>query len=138
MSLAIIHLYGNLGRDAELRYAQAGNAVLRFTMACSSTQGTGEQRQEHTDWFNVTVFGKRGEALAPYLLKGTRVAVVGRFQHRTYTRQDGSPGCSLDVIATEIDFAGGTRSEGTLSAQASRTGAPRPAADLPDADDVPF
>lgn len=32
MSLAIIHLYGNPGRDAELRYAQSGNLVLRFTV----------------------------------------------------------------------------------------------------------
>ena len=109
MTLAIIHLYGNLGRDAELRYAQSGTPVLHFTMACSSVQGTGEQRREHTDWFNVSLFGKRGEALAQYLLKGTRVAVVGRFQHRTFTRQDGTVGCALDVIASEIDLAGGGR-----------------------------
>src|SRR5690242_7663922 len=30
MTLAIIHLYGNLGRDAELRYTQSGNPVLHF------------------------------------------------------------------------------------------------------------
>jgi single-stranded DNA-binding protein len=41
MSLAIIPLHGNLGRDAELRYAASGNAVLRFTMACTSMQGSG-------------------------------------------------------------------------------------------------
>src|ERR687886_2381672 len=109
MSLAIIHLYGNLGRDAELRYATSGMPILRFTVACSSIQGSGDSRQEHTDWYNVSLFGKRGEAIAQYLLKGTRVAVVGRFQHRSYTRQDGTPGCSLDVIASEIDFAGGRR-----------------------------
>ena len=138
MSLAIIHLYGNLGRDAELRYAQSGNPVLRFTVACSSTQGVGENRQEHTDWFNVTIFGRRAEALAQYLLKGTRVAVVGRFQCRTYTRQDGTPGYSLDVVASEIDFAGGTRPEGAPAAQGSRPGTSRPAdEDLPD-EDVPF
>jgi single-strand DNA-binding protein len=61
--------------------------------------------------YAVRLFGKRGEALAPYLLKGTRVAVVGRLQHRHYTRQDGSPGCSLDVLASEIDFSGGGRRE---------------------------
>jgi single-strand DNA-binding protein len=137
VSLAIIHLYGNLGRDAELRYAQSGNPVLRFTVACSSTQGTGEQRQEHTDWFNVTLFGKRGEALAQYLLKGTRVAVVGRFQHRLYTRQDGTAGCALDVLATEIDFAGGARPEGTPAAQATR-GPSRPVEEALADGDVPF
>src|SRR4051794_33292346 len=77
VSLAVVTLSGNLGGDAELRYAQSGNAVLRFTLACSSTQGAGEQRQEHTDWYAVSMFGKRGEAIAQYLLKGTRVVVVG-------------------------------------------------------------
>jgi len=111
VSLAIVHVYGNLGRDAELRYTQTGNPVLRFTVAASSVQGTGEGRQEHTDWYNVSLFGKRGETIAPYLTKGTRVAVVGRLQHRPYTRQDGTAGCALDVIASEIDCAGGGRRE---------------------------
>ena len=48
MSLAIINLYGNLGRDAELRYTPEGRAILAFSIACSSYQGSGEQRQEHT------------------------------------------------------------------------------------------
>jgi single-strand DNA-binding protein len=153
MTLAIIHLYGNLGRDAELRYTQSGNPVLHFTMACSSVQGTGEQRREHTDWFNVSLFGKRGEAIAQYLLKGTRVAVVGRFQHRTFTRQDGTVGCALDVIASEIDFAGGGRpvaEAGDLDettptparADEPTRSRPRPARPveevLADDDDVPF
>jgi single-strand DNA-binding protein len=152
MSLAIIHLYGNLGRDAELRYAQSGTPVLHFTMACSSVQGTGEQRREHTDWFNVSLFGRRGEAIAQYLLKGTRVAVVGRFQHRTFTRQDGTVGCALDVIASEIDFAGGGRPTAEAADEEDTTPAPpraeettrrrprhvRPVEDVLADEDVPF
>jgi single-strand DNA-binding protein len=107
MSLAVVHLYGNLGRDAELRYTPSGNPVLHFSVACSSVQGSGDSRQEHTDWYSVSLFGKRGEAIAQYLTKGSRVAVVGRLQHRSYTRQDGTVGCALDVTASEIDFAGG-------------------------------
>ena len=111
MSLAVVHLYGNLGRDAELRYTPSGNPVLHFSVACSVIQGTGEARQEHTDWYNVSLFGKRGEAIVQYLTKGSRVAVVGRLQHRSYTRQDGTVGCALDVTASEIDFAGGRPTE---------------------------
>ena len=139
MSLAIIHLYGNLGRDAELRYAQSGMPILRFTVACSSIQGTGDQRQEHTDWYNVSLFGKRGEAIAQYLLKGTRVAVVGRFQHRAYTRQDGTPGCSLDLIATEIDFMGSPRQGAEPEPTTSRRPVLlRPVDEIPADEDVPF
>jgi single-strand DNA-binding protein len=137
VSLAIVHVYGNLGRDAELRYTQSGNPVLRFTVAASSVQGTGEMRQEHTDWFNVSLFGKRGEAIAQYLLKGTRVAVVGRLQHRNYTRQDGTSGCSLDVIASEIDFAGGGRRDTENDAVLAHPAAVHAGENLAD-EDVPF
>jgi len=138
MSLAIINLYGNLGRDAELRFTAEGRAILAFSVASSSYQGSGEQRQEHTDWYAVRLFGKRGEALAPYLLKGTRVAVVGRLQHRHYARQDGTPGCSLDVIASELDFTGPRRETEDAAGAASAHPAAHNIASGMDDEDVPF
>ncbi len=138
MSLKIIHLHGNLGRDAELRYAPSGNPVLRFTMACTTMQGVGEHRQEHTDWFTVTMFGRRAEAIAQYLRKGTRVVVAGRFQHRTFARQDGSPGCVLEVLATDIDFASSGRPEGTPATRSLQGPGPRPSEDVLADEDVPF
>lgn len=138
MSLAVINLYGNLGHDAELRFTQQGRAMLSFSVASSTYQGSGEQRQEHTDWYAVRLFGPRGEVLAPYLLKGTRVAVVGRLQHRHYTRQDGTPGCSLDVIASEIDFSGGRRESDTDATAASTHPAAHNLASGMDDEDVPF
>jgi single-strand DNA-binding protein len=112
MSLAVITVSGHLGRDAELRFTAGGQPILSFSVAASHYQGTGEQRTEQTDWYAVALFGPRGEALQRYLLKGTRVTVVGRLSHRHYTRQDGTPGCSLDIVANEIDFST-PRSEAT-------------------------
>jgi single-strand DNA-binding protein len=89
-------------------------------------------------WYNVSLFGKRGEAIAQYLTKGSRVAVVGRLQHRGYTRQDGTMGCSLDVVASDIDFAGGAR---PASDQEPGQVVMHPAAqtaDLAEDEDVPF
>ena len=77
------------------------------------------------------------EVIAQYLLKGTRVAVVGRLQHRTYTRQDGTPGCSLDVIASEIDFAGGTRRDPESDTMPMHTAVLHPVESLAD-EEVPF
>ena len=105
MSLAVITVSGHLGRDADLRFTSGGQPILSFSVAASHYQGSGEQRTEHTDWYAVALFGPRGEALQRYLLKGTRVTVVGRLSHRHYTRQDGTPGCSLDIVANEIDFS---------------------------------
>jgi single-stranded DNA-binding protein len=86
----------------------------------------------------VTVFGRRGESIAQYLLKGTRVVVAGRFQHRHFTRQDGSPGCALEVIATDIDFASSTRPESTPAAGSSQPTGPRAIEEVLTDEDVPF
>jgi single-strand DNA-binding protein len=141
MSLAVITVSGHVGRDADLRFTSGGQPILSFSVAASHYQGSGEQRTEHTDWYAVSLFGPRGEALQRYLLKGTRVTVVGRLSHRHYTRQDGTPGCSLDIVANEIDFS-------TPRSEASDATAPSdrpPQASGPHAtvmddniDDVPF
>jgi len=128
VSLTIIHLNGNLGGDAELRYLASGTPMLSFRVACASYLGSGERRQEHVDWYRCVLFGQRGEALASSLTKGTRVNVVGRLTHRDYTRQDGTPGCSLEVTVMALDFSS--------LRQASSRGA---ASELVvDADEVPF
>jgi single-strand DNA-binding protein len=110
MALAIIHLNGNLGHDAERRYTAMGTPVLSFSVACSSYIGSGERRQEQVDWYRCALFGKRAEALASSLPKGTRVTIVGRLTHRQYTRPDGTPGCALDVTVLALDLSGPPRS----------------------------
>ena len=141
MSLAVITVSGHLGRDADRRFTSGGQPILSFSVAASHYQGSGEQRTEHTDWYAVALFGPRGEALQRYLLKGTRVTVVGRLSHRHYTRQDGTPGCSLDIVANEIDFST-PRSEATDDTTAPdrqpRGAGPQATAMDDNIDDVPF
>ena len=128
MSLTIIHLNGNLGADAELRHLASGLPMLSFRVACASYLGSGERRQEHVDWYRCVLFGPRGDDLARSLTKGTRVNVVGRLTHRTYTRQDGTPGCSLEVRVMALDFSS-LRQSSSMGAASEM---------MVDADEVPF
>ena len=59
MSLAVIHLNGNLGHNAELRSTTTGTPVLNFSVACSSYLGSGDKRHEHVDWYRCALFGQR-------------------------------------------------------------------------------
>ena len=68
-----ITIAGRVGRDAELRRTQGGDAVCSFTVAVDYRNG----REKATNWWRVSLWGKRGEALAPYLLKGVSVTVSG-------------------------------------------------------------
>ncbi len=70
---------GNIGKDAELRDA-GQSRVCSFSLA-SSEKVKGE---DVTTWVRCSMWGTRGEKLAPHLLKGTRVAVVGSLSTREH------------------------------------------------------
>lgn len=107
-----IMLVGNLGRDPEMRYTPAGQAVTNFSMATSEKwTGADGQLQERTIWWRVSVFGKMGEACNEYLKKGSKVLVEGRMNAdpktgnpRVFQRQDGSSGSLFEVTAQTVKF----------------------------------
>jgi single-strand DNA-binding protein len=102
-----ITISGRLGRDAELRTTQQGDSVCGFTVAVDVRQG----REKITNWWRVSIWGKRGEALNQYLVKGASVTVIGEFSLAEY---DGKP--QLNIRANEIALQGG-RSDGGQPAQ---------------------
>lgn len=126
---------GRLGRDAELRRTQGGEPVLNFSVAVDDRSG----KDKAAVWFDVSVWGKRAEGLAPHLTKGTAVAVsgdLGRREHegRTY----------LTVRANEVTLLGGGEKSGQSHDDRARTNSDRSsggakgrlAHDLDD--DIPF
>lgn len=105
-----ITIVGNLGRDAEFGATKGGTNVLRLNVAVSTRQKRGGEWGEVTDWFSVSVFGTRAEALNRLgLSKGTKVLVTGRVSARAYMGKDGEPKASLDVMADDLELLGGGR-----------------------------
>ena len=103
-----VTLIGNLGQDPELRHTQGGGAVLTLRIATTeSFSNRAGERQERTDWHTVKLWGKRAEALAQYLTKGTPVAVtLEDVAIQTFEKQDGSTASKLVGKITAIDLAG--------------------------------
>ena len=60
------------------------------------------------NWVDVTVFGKRAEALNRYLSKGTHVCVQGRLRQSKWEK-DGQKHSRLEVIADNVTFSGGAK-----------------------------
>lgn len=100
----VLNFTGGLGRDCETRFLANGDAVTSFGVALSSGYGD----KKITTWLNATIFGKRGEALAPYLKKGAQVAISGEFTARPYTTKEGAEKLSLDVRVNDLTLMGGT------------------------------
>lgn len=109
---------GNLGRDPELKYAQSGDAVCKFSVAVTERWTKGGERQEKTTWFSVSVWGNQAETAAQYLSKGSQVMVIGTVEARAYQGKDGNPAASLDMRARDVRFLSrretGGESEGPI------------------------
>lgn len=93
-----ITIAGRIGRDAEVRTTQGGDSVCGFTVAVDYRKG----RDKQTNWWRVSLWGKRGEALSQYLTKGSNVTVSGSFELGEY---DGKP--QLNINASEVALQGG-------------------------------
>jgi single-strand DNA-binding protein len=108
-----VMLLGNLGADPELRYTQSGQAVLNMRLATTESYlDRNKVRQERTDWHNVVLWGKRGEALAKFLTKGTTIFVEGGLRTSSYDDKEGNKRYKTEIHATNIILAGRGRGGG--------------------------
>src|SRR6478736_3909500 len=103
-----VMLLGNLGADPELRFTQGGQAVLNMRLATTESYLDRDKvRKERTDWHNVVVWGKRGEALAKILTKGSSVFIEGSLRTSSYDDREGNKRYKTEVIANNILLTGG-------------------------------
>lgn len=136
-----ITFVGTVGRDAEVKYLASGSAVLSVTVA--NSVGFGEKRK--TNWFRVTLFGKRAEGqLQNYLKKGQSVFVSGELSQNEYSAKDDTTKTSLEINANILDLVG-KKSDGGQQQEASqpqsnqRSSAPPVVDNFDDFDDsLPF
>lgn len=75
-----ITIAGTVGKDAEQRRTQSGDAVLGWSVAVDD--GYGEKKS--TIWFDCSLWGKRGDTLSQFIKKGTKVAVSGELGTRIH------------------------------------------------------
>src|SRR4029079_1405021 len=98
---------GNLGADPELRFTQGGQAVLNMRLATTESYLDKDKvRKERTDWHSVVVWGKRGEALAKILTKGSSVFIEGSLRTSSYDDKDGNKRYKTEINANNILITG--------------------------------
>lgn len=98
---------GNLAADPELRASGGGQSVLKLRLACSESYlDKSNTRQERTEFVSITIFGKRGEALAKILTKGDRIFVEGSLRTSSYEK-DGEKRYRTEIVASNVILGGG-------------------------------
>lgn len=152
-------LIGRLTRDSELKYTSGGMAVCKFAIAINKRRKQGEQWVDEVNFFDIVLFGRSGESLNQYLLKGKQVAIEGEL-HQNRWEQDGQPRSKVEINATNVQLLGGNPGSQTqgntnsgYNSQESSSAAPyqkrqnaasRPEPDMDDSippdfpDDIPF
>lgn len=101
----VVTIIGNLTKDPELR-SRDTMSICRFTVAVNDrkkNQQTGEW-EDNTSYIPVVVFGRQADNCDRFLSKGRKVAVNGRIQTGSYTKQDGTKVYTTDVIANNVEF----------------------------------
>ncbi|MEX3933328.1 single-stranded DNA-binding protein [Paraburkholderia phymatum] len=147
----MIQIFGlaRIGRDVEVRNTTGGDAVASVSLAFSYGR-KGDDGKKPVQWVDGALWGKRAEALAPYLTKGTLVTVALEDAHiETFQKDGGGEGVKLAARITAIDLAGGGQQQAPAqqqpqqqqrpaARQQQRQAAPAGGGFEDMADDVPF
>jgi single-strand DNA-binding protein len=127
-----------LGRDAESRYTSDGETVLNFSAAYDFGKKN-EDGKRSTQWVDFSMFGKRAEKLAEYLIKGKQVFVACSEVHvHTYTKRDGGTASILRARVDDLQLIGSKDdTQPRAAAVPAQPQQPSPGIEAMD-DDIPF
>ena len=110
-------LVGNLGRDPEIRFTQAGKKIANFSLATSESwrdRQSGERR-ERTEWHRIVVFSEGlADVVEKYVKKGSKLYIEGQLRTRKWQGQDGRDNYTTEIVLegfnsnlTMLDSRGG-------------------------------
>jgi single-strand DNA-binding protein len=125
-----ISIAGNIGKDALTRTTPTGDTVTSWTVAVEDRHG----KEKGTIWFDCSLWGKRGEALAQYLTKGGKVALSGELGKREHEGK-----AYLTIRVAEVSLMGGGQDREPRAETSRREPAGRKVDPLDDmSDEIPF
>ena len=78
--------FGHIGKDATTKYVESlKTTVTDFSIAENYKDRKGEN---HTQWYNVSIWDKRGKNMEQYLKSGRPLGITGRVKGKGYLTQD--------------------------------------------------
>lgn len=93
-------LVGNLTRDPENSVVSGDISNCRFSIAVSRRVS----KNKEVDYFNIVAWRGLADTCGKYLKKGSKVAVIGEIQNRSYETKDGQKRYVTEIMADEVQF----------------------------------
>ena len=104
-------LIGRLTKDPELRYTAGNNtAVCQFSVAVDRRFKS--ENQPTADFIPCVAWRQQAEFVSKYFTKGSRIAIVGSIQVRSYDDKDGQKRYATEVVVDEVEFCESKKQEG--------------------------
>lgn len=128
-----VTLLGNLTKDPETKTTTSNKCICTFTVATNNGKDK-DGNDRPADYITCKAWEKRGETIAKYMRKGSKILVTGAFKTDTYTdtKHEDVTHYSSYVLVDGFEFAGG----GSGGGSASNNNAAQPQA--PADEEVPF
>ena len=104
-----------------MRYSQGDKPMAIARISLAVDRKFKQEGQPTADFINCIAFGKTAEVIEKYVVKGTKIAVVGHIQTGSYTNKDGQKVYTTDVVIDELEFC-----ESRSSQQSNSQPAPAP------------
>ena len=118
-NINMVCISGNLTADCQKKKA-GDTPLVEFTVACNEFRKDAEQ---YVNFIDCTLFGKRAQGLADYLVKGQKVAIKGKLHHSRWETEDGQKRSKLtfgtDVSGVFADASPNLESVETFSEDAN-------------------
>lgn len=99
----VVIVEGNLTRDPEAKTLPSGTTLAEFGLAQNEgwTDSQGE-RQERTNFYDVTVWNGQSENVVESLSSGDRVVIVGRLKLDQWENDAGEKRSKLRITADSV------------------------------------
>lgn len=138
MSLNKVMLIGNVGKEPEIRYVDAGVAVASFTLA-TTERGyklqNGTEVPDRTEWHNIIMWRNLAEIVEKYVHKGDKLYVEGRIRSRTWDDKNGVKHYTVEIYGENMELLSPRR---TGEAPATKPEVPTPVSPNSPKSGLPF
>ncbi|MDM9380723.1 MULTISPECIES: single-stranded DNA-binding protein [unclassified Chlorogloeopsis] len=106
MSINIVTLIGRVGTDPDIKYFESGSVKCKLTLAVNRRTRDGD----HTDWFNLELWGKTAQVAGDYVRKGKQIAVKGSLKFESWNdRNTGALRSTPVILVDQLELLGSKR-----------------------------
>ena len=102
-----VMLIGNVGKEPEVKYYDADQAVATFPLATTEkgyTLANGTVVPDRTDWHNIVLWKGLAKVAEKFIHKGDKVYVEGKIRYRSYDDQKGMRRYVTEVYGDNLEL----------------------------------